>query len=133
MHNQDGLRAGNGVPRDTRLDTNWKASARITVTKGVGRNVERHHGFRLEECNRRAEGGEEEDARGLLRAEEVAEVLGIGRSKVFEMPRSGELPVVRMGRAVRVPKGALAEWIESHTVGEVEYADQRLSRRWVIG
>lgn len=69
----------------------------------------------------------------LLRAEEVAEVLGIGRSKVFEMLRTGELPVVRMGRAVRVPKGALAKWIESRTVGDVKHVNQLSSRRWILG
>lgn len=53
--------------------------------------------------------------RELLRAEEVARVLGIGRSKVFEMLRAGELPVIRLGRSVRIPRRALAEWIEQRT------------------
>jgi excisionase family DNA binding protein len=51
----------------------------------------------------------------LLRAEEVARVLGVGRSKVFEMFRTGDLPVLRMGRCVRVPRSALAAWIEAQT------------------
>jgi excisionase family DNA binding protein len=53
--------------------------------------------------------------RELLRAEEAARVLGVGRSKVFEMLRAGELPVVRMGRSVRIPRRALIEWIEART------------------
>jgi excisionase family DNA binding protein len=48
----------------------------------------------------------------LLRAEEVAQVLGVGRSKVFEMIRSHELPMIRMGRCVRVPRTAVLAWIE---------------------
>ena len=55
--------------------------------------------------------------RELLRAEEVARVLSVGRSKVFEMFRAGELPVIRLGRSVRVPKRALEAWIEAHTTG----------------
>jgi excisionase family DNA binding protein len=40
----------------------------------------------------------------LLRADEAAIVLGIGRTKVFEMLACGELPAIKIGRCVRVPK-----------------------------
>lgn len=48
----------------------------------------------------------------LLRAEEVAQRLSLGRSKVFALMADGTLPVVRIGRAVRVPEQALREWVE---------------------
>lgn len=51
----------------------------------------------------------------LLRVEEVQSVLGIGRSKVYEMIRRDELPTLRIGRLIRVPRWALAEWIELQT------------------
>ena len=51
----------------------------------------------------------------LLRAEDVQRALGLGRSKVYELIASGELPVVRIGRSVRVPSKALDEWIERQT------------------
>ena len=51
----------------------------------------------------------------LLKAEEVAKLLRIGRSKVFAMLAAGELPVVRLGRLVRVPRAALEGWIEERT------------------
>ena len=51
----------------------------------------------------------------LLRAAEVAKLLGLGRSKVFAMLAAGELPVVRIGRSVRVPRAALEHWIAEHT------------------
>ena len=51
----------------------------------------------------------------LLRANEVAKMLGLGRSKVYEMTKTGELPVLRVGTAVRVPKQELLKWIELHT------------------
>jgi excisionase family DNA binding protein len=51
----------------------------------------------------------------LLKPGEVARMLGIGRTKVYEMTASGELPVVRLGTAVRVPRKALGAWIEENT------------------
>jgi excisionase family DNA binding protein len=51
----------------------------------------------------------------LLKSAEAARLLGLGRSKVYEMTRDGTLPVVRIGTAVRIPKRALMEWIEVHT------------------
>jgi excisionase family DNA binding protein len=51
----------------------------------------------------------------LLRAGDVAKLLGLGRSKVFAMLAAGELPVVRIGRSVRVPRAALERWIDERT------------------
>ena len=48
----------------------------------------------------------------LLRPLEAARLLGIGRSKLFEMMARDELPVVRMGRCVRIPRHELAAWID---------------------
>ncbi|MDQ6947320.1 MAG: helix-turn-helix domain-containing protein [Actinomycetota bacterium] len=60
----------------------------------------------------------------LLRITEVATTLGLGRTKVFALVRSGELPVVRIGRSVRVPRAALQDWVWQHLEG----ADEGLSR-----
>ncbi len=38
----------------------------------------------------------------LLRIPEVAKALGLGRTKIYELIAAGELPVIRVGRAVRV-------------------------------
>jgi len=51
----------------------------------------------------------------LLKAGEAAKLLGLGRSKVFAMLAVGELPVIRIGRSVRVPRAALERWIAEHT------------------
>jgi excisionase family DNA binding protein len=56
----------------------------------------------------------------LLRAEEVAKVLSIARSTVFELMAARELPVVRIGRAVRVPREALRQWINERTENRSE-------------
>jgi len=53
----------------------------------------------------------------LLRAVEVAQLLGVSRSKVFEMMAAEELPVVRIGRCVRVPRAGLADWLSQRISG----------------
>lgn len=48
----------------------------------------------------------------LLRPAEVGETLGVGRSKVYELLASGDLPSIRIGGSVRVPVDALRAWID---------------------
>ena len=48
----------------------------------------------------------------LLRIPEVAETLGIGRTKIYELIATGELPTVRFGRAIRVSVTTLQKWVE---------------------
>ncbi|MGH2378796.1 MAG: helix-turn-helix domain-containing protein [Candidatus Limnocylindria bacterium] len=50
----------------------------------------------------------------LLRVEEVARALALGRSKVYELIASGELPSLTIGSARRVPAEALHRWIDEH-------------------
>lgn len=51
----------------------------------------------------------------LLHADEAAALLGLGRSTVYRLLQSGELPSIRVGRAVRVPRASLARWIAAQT------------------
>lgn len=53
----------------------------------------------------------------LLTAKEVQQVLGLGLSKVYDMMARGELPTLRIGRLVRVPRSGLMEWIATSTQG----------------
>jgi excisionase family DNA binding protein len=53
--------------------------------------------------------------RELLRVEEAARVLALSRSKLFLMIAAGELPVVRFGRALRIPRRQLERWIADRT------------------
>jgi len=50
--------------------------------------------------------------RGLLRVEEAAEWLGLGRTKTYELVARGELPSVCIGRSRRVPLSALLSFVE---------------------
>lgn len=47
----------------------------------------------------------------LLRVTEVAEVLGISRATAYKLMADGTLPVVKIGRSVRVPTDALQKWV----------------------
>jgi len=47
----------------------------------------------------------------LLKPTEVAELLGIGRSKSYELIGSGIIPSIRIGSSVRVPMESLRAWI----------------------
>jgi len=42
-----------------------------------------------------------------LSVEEAAHVLGIGRGLAYELARTGQLPVVRLGRRMVVPRAQL--------------------------
>lgn len=53
----------------------------------------------------------------LVRVEEAARLLSLGRSTVYEMIASGELRAVKCGAARRIPVAALQQWIADHTEG----------------
>jgi excisionase family DNA binding protein len=52
----------------------------------------------------------------LLTVKEVEAELQLGRTRTYEMLRSGEIPVIRIGRAVRVSRERLRQWIEERTL-----------------
>lgn len=47
----------------------------------------------------------------LLRVEDVARALSLGRSKVYELIAARELPSITIGAARRIPAAALHAWI----------------------
>ena len=46
-----------------------------------------------------------------LFVEEVASLLGLGRTATYEAARRGQLPSRRLGRRVVIPVPALLEWL----------------------
>lgn len=54
----------------------------------------------------------------LLRTTEVAKILNVTEARVYSMARDGFLPIVRLGRHVRVDQDKLNEWIDNggHTL-----------------
>ncbi len=54
----------------------------------------------------------------LMTADEVANVLGVSRSKVYEMMRLKEIPTVTIGKNVRISVEDLNEYISNHKTYE---------------
>jgi excisionase family DNA binding protein len=50
---------------------------------------------------------------GLVRIEEAAKFLSIGRSTMYELIAQGAVPTVHIGRAVRIPMDALKELVKT--------------------
>ena len=60
-----------------------------------------------------------ESASLVLTVEEAAELLGISRGLAYELVRRGELPALRLGRRLVVPRRRLLALIEGeHGLGE---------------
>jgi excisionase family DNA binding protein len=47
----------------------------------------------------------------LLTIPDVAVKLGLGRSKVYDLIRDEDLPIVKFGTATRVPIKELEQWV----------------------
>ncbi len=62
------------------------------------------------------------EKRLLLRVEEAAALLGVGRTTVYAMVSAQKLPIVRIGRSVRIPRESLVQWIQELVEGK---ADER--------
>ena len=43
---------------------------------------------------------------------ELQEILGIGRTKAYDLVTSGDLPAVHIGRIIRISKQDLTVWLE---------------------
>lgn len=52
------------------------------------------------------------DQRVLFRPQEVAEMLGISKATVYHLAASGQLPSVRVGKALRISREAIDRWIQ---------------------
>src|ERR671932_2787863 len=50
----------------------------------------------------------------LLSIQQVGEVLGMGRSWVYQQIRSGEMPCVQLGGSIKVRREDLEEYVQKH-------------------
>jgi excisionase family DNA binding protein len=46
-----------------------------------------------------------------LSLKDVQQLLGIGRTKAYQLVGTGELPAVRIGRCIRINRRELDEWL----------------------
>jgi excisionase family DNA binding protein len=52
------------------------------------------------------------EGRLVVSVTEAAELLGISRGLAYELARAGQLPSLRLGRRLVVPRAALSAWLE---------------------
>jgi excisionase family DNA binding protein len=57
-------------------------------------------------------------AKLLMSAEEAARALGIGRTRMYELLRSGEVASIKLGRSRRIRPEDLEEYVERLVLGE---------------
>jgi excisionase family DNA binding protein len=54
----------------------------------------------------------EKSARATVSVTDAARQLGIGRNQAYEAAARGELPTIRIGKRILVPKAALARLLQ---------------------
>jgi excisionase family DNA binding protein len=65
--------------------------------------------------------------RQFLRAGDIASMLGVTTGRVYQLIAAGEIPVVKVGGAIRIPRSAWAQWLEGQT--EAALGSLRVSDR----
>lgn len=58
--------------------------------------------------------------RPTLTVTEMAEIIGVGRAKAYEMVKREQVPAIRAGRQILIPTHALREWLGAKTTAHVE-------------
>ncbi|MBI5493750.1 MAG: helix-turn-helix domain-containing protein [Deltaproteobacteria bacterium] len=54
---------------------------------------------------------------GLISIEQACELSSLGRTTIYAAMTTGELRFARIGRARRIPRRALLDWLAAHVVG----------------
>ena len=58
------------------------------------------------------EGMRQENEQAFISLNELQEILGIGKTRAYDLVASGELPAIRVGRVIRVRLADLNRWAE---------------------
>ena len=53
----------------------------------------------------------------LLNVKQLAELLGVYDSSVYELIQEDDFPSLRIGKRIVIPKEELRKWISAHTKG----------------
>jgi len=93
--------------------------ARSTITAA---SLRREPPLRPSEPTREADAGEAATPQ-LLREREAANLLAISPRKLWELRERGEIPHVRLGRAVRYDVADLQRWINARKQSVAESGD----------
>jgi excisionase family DNA binding protein len=54
----------------------------------------------------------------VLTLKHLQDVLGLSRAKTYELAHTRGFPVVRFGRAIRVPREAFVRWLDQQAGGQ---------------
>jgi excisionase family DNA binding protein len=66
----------------------------------------------------------------LLRVPEAAQLLGLSRATLYALlAGDNQIPVVRIGRSVRIPLAGLQQWVDQRTEGWRGGSGTRLSQQ----
>ena len=60
-----------------------------------------------------------------LSVEEAAKVLGIGRNLCYDRVKTGEIPVIKIGRRLLVPRAALEKLLADPQAHNLELGEGR--------
>jgi excisionase family DNA binding protein len=60
--------------------------------------------------------------RAVLTVPEAGQILGLGRNASYEAARRGDIPTIKLGKLLRVPKRALDRMLEA--TGAIESSDK---------
>jgi excisionase family DNA binding protein len=69
----------------------------------------------------------------LLRVPEAAQLLGISRSKTYEMIAAGELPAIKVRDSLRIPLADLQQWIEAQKESHVSLTEGNITGKHAGG
>jgi excisionase family DNA binding protein len=58
--------------------------------------------------------------RAVYTVEETAEILGMGRTRTYEMVRAGEIPARKLGNRWVIPKARFHDWLNDVPTGETD-------------
>ena len=64
-----------------------------------------------------------EQQRALLKKDDVMKILGIGRSKFYELTRSPDFPSLKIGRYVYVDRVRLNDWISQQIENKAQVTE----------
>lgn len=53
----------------------------------------------------------------FLTVNDIQEILGLSRPSVYSLLDEDDFPVIRFGRAIRVPPDAFRRWVDAHAEG----------------
>jgi excisionase family DNA binding protein len=69
---------------------------------------------RLQATSQRPQRAVAQDPNGILKASDVAQLLGISKALAYRLMQQGEIPVIQFGRTTRVKRQDLEEFIRTH-------------------